>query len=106
MPIEHQRLFPASRFIMNSNSVPRSSRLRRFRILAVLLAMTPFLLLEVTVRLCGWGLPQESYDPYLGFESVEPLFVLNQDQQRYQVSESRLDFFRPAQFSAKKTPGA
>ena len=90
---------------MNSNSVPRSSRLRRFRILAVLLAMTPFLLLEVTVRLCGWGLPQESYDPYLGFESVEPLFVLNQDQQRYQVSESRLDFFRPEQFSAQKVPG-
>ena len=90
---------------MNSNSVPRRSRLQRFRILAVLVAMTPFLLVEITVRLCGWGLPQESYDPYLGFESVEPLFVLNQDQQRYQVSESRLDFFRPEQFSDHKVPG-
>ena len=90
---------------MNSNSVPRSSRLRRFQILAVLLACTPFLLVEMTVRLFGWGLPRESYDPYLGFESVQPLFVLDQDQQRYQVAESRLDFFRPEQFSARKSPG-
>ncbi len=90
---------------MNSNSVPDSSRLRRFRILAVLLAITPFLLVEMTVRLCGWGLPQESYDPYLGFESIQPLFVLGQNQQRYQVSESRLEFFRPEQFPARKSPG-
>jgi len=69
------------------------------------LAITPFLLIEIIVRVCGWGLPQESYDPYLGFESVEPLFVLDQDRQRYEISESRLDFFRPDQFPAQKTSG-
>ena len=89
---------------MNSNSVSRSSRLRRFRVLAVLLAIIPFLLVEMTVRLFGWGLPRESYDPYLGFESIQPLFVLDQDEQRYQIAESRLDFFRPEQFSARKSP--
>ena len=89
---------------MSSNSSARS-RLTRFRILAILLAATPFLLLEVTVRLFGWGLPRESYDPYLGFESVQPLFVLDQKQKSYQVAESRLDFFRPEQFSVRKSPG-
>jgi len=88
---------------MSSNSSARSSRLTRFRILAILLAASPFLLLELAVRLFGWGLPRESYDPYLGFESVQPLFVLDQQQESYQVDESRLDFFRPEQFPARKS---
>ncbi len=87
---------------MNSNPALQSSRLRRFRLLAVLLAITPFLLLEITVRLLGWGLPRESYDPYLGFKSVHPLFVVNDSQDRYQVAESRLDFFQPDHFPTRK----
>ena len=87
---------------MNANPALQSSRLRRFRLLAVLLAITPFLLLEITVRLLGWGLPRESYDPYLGFKSVHPLFVVNDSQDRYQVAESRLDFFQPDHFPTSK----
>ncbi|MDE0736364.1 MAG: hypothetical protein OSB47_11110 [Pirellulaceae bacterium] len=87
---------------MNSNPALQSSRLRRFRLLAMLLAITPFLLVEITVRLFGWGLPRESYDPYLGFESVQPLFVVNEIQDRYEVAESRLDFFRPDHFPTSK----
>ena len=73
-----------------------------FRLFAILLAVLPFLLLEILVRQAGWGLPRESYDPYLGFESVQPLFEMNDSQDRYQVAESRLDFFQPDHFPSSK----
>ena len=88
---------------MNANRSISSSRRTCFRLAAILLGIMPFILLEVLVRMAGWGLPRESYDPYLGFESIQPLFALDDQGNHYQISESRLDFFRPDRFPAHKT---
>ncbi|NQT14328.1 MAG: SGNH/GDSL hydrolase family protein, partial [Planctomycetes bacterium] len=52
-----------------------------------------------------WGRPTHRDDPFVGFHSVHPLFVLNEEHTRYQVAPSRLDFFRPESFAREKTPG-
>lgn len=88
---------------MNANRSKSSSRRISFRLAAILLGLMPFILLEVLVRLAGWGLPRESYDPYLGFESIRPLFVLNDQEDRYQVVEGRLDFFCQDSFPVNKS---
>ena len=94
--------FPATRHIMKPDPAPRSNHLHQFRLMALLLALTPFLILELTVRLFSWGLPRESSDPYLGFESIHPLFVRSAADDRYEIAENRLDFFQPDGFPVNK----
>ena len=62
----------------------------------------PLSLLEITVRLFGWGLPRESYDPYLGFESVQPLFVVNGARIATRLQKVASIFFSPITFATSK----
>ena len=60
----------------NRAPLPRRG-LRRwllFLTVALGLAMLPLLLLELLVRMMGAGVPDERHDPYVGFESIRPLF--------------------------------
>lgn len=82
-------------------------RLKRriaFRIAAVCLGLGVVLLAEVLCHAFGWGLPENTDDPFVGFESVVPLFVPGEDGSTMKIAEGRLRFFAPDSFPARK-PG-
>lgn len=73
-----------------------------FRVAAITLGLLPFVVFEIGLNLVGWNETNELVDPYVGFSEVRPLFVLNEDAGRYEVSTTRYPLFRPEEFSAKK----
>lgn len=75
-----------------------------FRLAALLLGLAPFVAAEGLLRLLDVCDPEVHVDPFVGFRSVRPLFVLNEDATRYEIPESRQLFFRPDGFDAKKSP--
>ena len=86
---------------------PRARRWRRailFRLAAVALGLAPLVLLECVFWCAGAGAPDYAHDPFVGFQAVQPLFVLSDDGGRYEIAPSRLDFFCPDSFTAKKAP--
>ena len=78
------------------------SRRLLFRLLAVLLGLSPFFVAEVTLRLLDWGRPSHYEDPFLGFSAVHPLFVLDDTKTRYEIPPGRRAYFCPESFSAAK----
>lgn len=87
-----------------------------FRLAAVLLGLVPFLLVELLCRWLGWGAVAE--DAFAEFESVRPLFVLQEadrnaatepagrnskQEARWTIAENRLGFFAPESFAAEKS---
>jgi len=86
----------------------RASRLLRgtlFRLGAVLLGLSPFVLAEGLFTVLDWGRPTYEDDPFVGFRGVHPLFVPSADGSRYEIAKSRQEFFQPDSFSFKKRPG-
>ena len=73
-----------------------------FRIAAILLGFSPFVLAEAILVALDWGRPDYSSDPFVGFHDVQPLFVPSEDGTRYEISPSRQGFFRPDSFSTRK----
>ncbi len=74
-----------------------------FRIAAILFGLLPLLLCEVALRIANWTPASEVEDPYIGFSCRYPLFKLNNDHDRYQTAESRLEYFVSDSFGAKKS---
>ena len=60
------------------------------------------MLFEVLCLAMGWGRPDLSVDPFVGFHDVNPLFVLNEEGDRYEVPVARQGYFRPESFAAEK----
>ncbi len=85
-----------------SSSPDARRRIWLFRLAAVLLGLSPFLLAELLCVLCGWGRPDYHADPFVGFRGSQPLFVLNEDEERYEIPPARQVFFRPESFAARK----
>ncbi len=77
-------------------------RLWLFRCLAVLLGLVPLLLFEIICIAAGWGQPGRAEDPLVGFDSIRPLFVLNDAGDRYEIPEARQRFFNPQSFARQK----
>lgn len=75
-----------------------------FRLLAVLLALLPFLLLEAALAALGIGEPDLRDDPFVGFNQIVPLFELDAHAERYVISPVRLSFFAHDEFPAVKSP--
>jgi lysophospholipase L1-like esterase len=73
-----------------------------FRLAAVMLGLAPLVLAETVFVILDLGRPTYGDDPFLGFSAVHPLFVLDDEGARYRIPPSRLDFFRPESFAAKK----
>lgn len=74
--------------------------------MTLLIAFLPFLLLELGLR----GLDDSAtraidHDPYVGLHQLRPLFVLDEDSNRWEIPLERYNFFRPESFSRKKAPG-
>ncbi len=79
-------------------------RLWLFRLLALSLALLPFLLAETACWVFGWGDPSPQHDPFVGFSGLQPLFQLSQDGQRMQIARNRMEFFAADSFSVAKSP--
>lgn len=77
-----------------------------FRIAAMVLGLALLLVAELTCRALGWGQPETTDDPYVGFDSVVPLFVPSAEPGRKQIAKGRLRFFAPDSFPDPKPPGS
>jgi lysophospholipase L1-like esterase len=76
-----------------------------FRLLAILLGLMPFVLLEILFAALGWGRPKYyEDDPLVDFRAVRPLFVRNPETDLYEIPPTRQDYFRPQSFPAHKAP--
>ena len=87
-------------------SHPTSNRRVRavlFRCAAVLLGLTPLVLLELLFYALGWGRPDVRDDPLVSFHGIRPLFVLNDAGTHYEIPPGRQAFFRPQSFTARKS---
>ena len=84
---------------MSFSSKPRWG----FRIAAVALAIIPFILAEGLFAILGWGKPDYSEDPFIGFKKVTPLFELNEAGDAYTIQNTtKLDWFYPESFPSNK----
>ena len=93
-----------------NESVPqpglRSRSVRRtwlLRLAAVAFGLSVFVVLEIVCRIGGWGQPDLSDDPFVGFSELQPLFVKQGD--RYRTAPARLKFFAEQSFPEPKSPG-
>jgi len=72
----------------------------------VCLSLTPFLLMEMGLR---WFAPksasQSAVDPFVDLQQLQPLFELDSAAGAWQIPDHRMNFFRPASFTAHKTEG-
>ncbi len=73
-----------------------------FRLLAIGIGLLPLLVFELIARGAGWGIINEQTDPFVGFDSVQPLFVANSETECMEVDQRRYPYFRPESFSIKK----
>jgi tetratricopeptide (TPR) repeat protein len=87
---------------MNSTTPPSRWKWFSFRGFAVLLGLSPLILLELALRLAGAGKPTDGNDPFVGFSENHPLFVRNESAGKYEIAQSRLTHFQPDSFAAKK----
>lgn len=86
-----------------SASLPRLKSVRRrwgFRLLAILLSLSPLFLFELGLRLMDWGHPLDVDDPWVELEGVRPLFEPHGSE--YVIPESRQTYFRPERFPITK----
>lgn len=84
------------------NNKPARKKRALFRLLAILLGLVPLLIFELILRGIGVGKPEQYNDPFVGFDKVQPLFVLNENEQQYEVAQPRRTFFRNDTFAARK----
>ena len=75
-----------------------------FHFAALVVVLSPLVLVEVVLRLCVAGPVMDFDDPYVSFSRVYPVFVLDSTGTRFETAEERLDFFRPQSFAARKGP--
>ena len=86
-------------------STSNSSNRRRWwmPLATVCLALLPFGVLETALRVFAPQATQDiAVDPYVDLQQLEPLFQLEASTNEWKIPEHRMNFFRPAAFSAKK----
>ena len=76
----------------------------KFRILALILAMTPWGVAELTLQMLERQPRSDFEDPFIGFDSEQPLFQLGEQGQLYRTAENRQVYFRPQEFGVDKGP--
>ncbi|GAB4150464.1 MAG: hypothetical protein Tsb009_25330 [Planctomycetaceae bacterium] len=87
-----------------SRSPSASSARRRiaFRLLAILLGLIPFVVLEISLRAFDIGRPTGYRDPYVGFSKLHPQFEKNEEKKVYETTQARQLFFGRQEFSIEK----
>jgi lysophospholipase L1-like esterase len=84
--------------------VTKAKKKRLFHLMALVLVLSPLVLIELIVRICVPPAPVSLSDPYVSFGEVRPLFSLNSGKTRYEISPERLAYFRPQSFAAHRDP--
>lgn len=88
---------------MKQSTTSSSRRRWSFRLCAVLLGLSPFLVLEATLR---WNRADSEIpaDPYVAFGAVHDLFELDDRDQMYRTARARQILFGAQEFPADKPP--
>lgn len=89
----------------NNLDAPNRFSLRKlwaFRLAAVLLGLSPFLICELVLIASGWQAVDAINDPYVGFTSVRPLFERSDDGREFRVASNRKPLFCDESFLAEK----
>ncbi len=73
-----------------------------FRLAAAMIGLGLLVIAEGLLRATNYGLLSELDDPFVGFDDVHPLFVLDESRERYEVDPARTAYFRPQSFAADK----
>jgi len=73
-----------------------------FRLAAVLMGFSVFVVAELVCVLFDWGRPTRFDDPFAGFSEIHPLFELDESATNYRIAPSRLTFFAEDSFPARK----
>lgn len=73
-----------------------------YPILAMLIGLSPFLVLETVLRVAGIARPQSDADPFVGFSAIHPLFEKDERAGVYRTAPSRLQFFAEQKFHIDK----
>lgn len=73
-----------------------------FPLAAIALGLMPFLVAESILGFFDIGNPEAVADPYVGFSSVNPLFVEDPSAGVYRTSRARLTFFNEESFPIEK----
>lgn len=81
---------------------PSPPKSRRRRCLAFLFGLALLATAELLCILFNWGSPSLDDDPFVNFESVRPLFALNETQDEYEIAADRRRYFAPGSFAATK----
>lgn len=85
----------------------RSKRRRGlYALAATLCGLLPLLLLELGLRLGGFGEAAGYRDPLVGFSRLSSLFVLDDDGETYHTARSHLLLFERQEFAAEKPADA
>lgn len=72
--------------------------------LAIGLSLFPLLVFELLCIVAGWGRPEPTVDPFVGFAAIHPLFVKDAAGTKYVTAQNRLKFFQTDEFAALKAP--
>lgn len=86
----------------NKSASARGWKRLWFRLLAIVLGFIPFVLFEVVLIIFNIAEPTRYDDPFVGFSSIHPLFVLNEETGTYDTAASRKYFFGMQHFSSEK----
>ncbi|MFP6588258.1 MAG: hypothetical protein VB814_11460 [Pirellulaceae bacterium] len=75
----------------------------RFRCAAIGIALLPFLLFEISLRILDIGDVNEALDPFIAINHPVSLFELNAEQTQYQTVAARKRYFQKVSFPKTKT---
>ncbi len=75
-----------------------------FHLAAVVVVISPLVLGELVLRLCVRPPSIGPDDPYVSFNGLRPLFVLNSTGTNFEIAKERLVYFCPQSFAAAKGP--
>lgn len=87
---------------------PRASSRRRrwvFRLVAVLIGLSPLVAVELACRALDWGRPSLHDDPFVGFRATQTLFVPTADGTRREIPQARYRYFCQDSFAVPKPAG-
>lgn len=80
-----------------------SARAWRFRLAAIGLGLSVFVVTELVCRLFGWGAMSVRGGHVAELASDRPLFVLSDDDSTYRIAENRRDYFAEESFPADRS---
>ena len=75
-----------------------------FHLAAVVVVISPLVFGELMLRLCVRPPSISPDDPYVSFNGLRPLFVLDSTGTNFEIAEERLTYFCPQSFAAAKGP--